>query len=157
MIALAKALLPDSPCKDNGVKLVDPRGEMLEAAWEGYATALANAATTEEFIEGCNHLVSSLKIDVSKPANVLYARDTRPSGPALIKALEDGLASIGAVGRNEGVQTTPIVHYLVRCINTKGTSEAYGEDTIEGYYTKLASAFRKLMVSARFYPYILSG
>jgi phosphoacetylglucosamine mutase len=121
---------------------------MLEAAWEGYATALANAATTEEFIDGCNHLVSSLKIDMSKPAHVLYARDTRPSGPALIKALEDGITAIGATGRNEGVQPTPIVHYLVRCINTKGTSEEYGEDTVEGYYTKMANAFRKLMASA---------
>lgn len=131
------------------MKLIDPRGEMLEAAWEGYATALANAASTEEFIEGCDHLVSSLKIDLAKPSHVLYARDTRPSGPALIKALEDGLASIGAEGRNEGIQTTPMVHYLVRCINTKGTSEEYGVDTEEGYYNKLADAFRKLMVSSK--------
>ncbi|CAE7093125.1 unnamed protein product [Rhizoctonia solani] len=118
-----------NPEHDNGVKLVDPRGEMLEAAWEGYASALANAASTEEFVEGCNHLVTSLKIDLSKPAHVLYARDTRPSGPALIRALEDGITAIGATGRDEGVQATPIVHYLVRCINTKGTSEEYGEDT----------------------------
>ncbi|KAG9127338.1 Phosphoacetylglucosamine Mutase [Ceratobasidium sp. 392] len=136
-----------NPEPDNGVKLIDPRGEMLEAAWEGYATALANAPTTEEFIEGCDHLVNSLKIDLTKPSHVLYARDTRPSGPALIKALEDGLSAVGAVGRNEGVQTTPIVHYLVRCVNTKGTSEEYGEDTVEGYYNKLADAFRKLMTN----------
>ncbi|CAE6427028.1 unnamed protein product [Rhizoctonia solani] len=144
-----------NPEHDNGVKLIDPRGEMLEAAWEGYATALANAPSTEEFIDGCNHLVTSLKIDISKPAHVLYARDTRPSGPALVKALEDGINSVGAVGRNEGVQTTPMVHYLVRCVNTKGTSEAYGEDTVEGYYTKMANAFRKLMASIKeFAPYV---
>ncbi|QRV76511.1 phosphoglucomutase/phosphomannomutase, alpha/beta/alpha domain protein [Ceratobasidium sp. AG-Ba] len=136
-----------NPEHDNGVKLIDPRGEMLEAAWEGYATALANAPSTEEFIEGCDHLVNSLKIDLTKPSHVLYARDTRPSGPALIKALEDGLSAVGAVGRNEGIQTTPVVHYLVRCINTKGTPEEYGEDTEEGYYKKLADAFRKLMTN----------
>ncbi len=28
---------------DNGVKLVDPHGEMLEASWEVIATKLANA------------------------------------------------------------------------------------------------------------------
>ena len=28
---------------DNGVKLVDPHGEMLEASWEVIATSLANA------------------------------------------------------------------------------------------------------------------
>jgi len=136
-----------NPEQDNGVKLVDPRGEMLEAAWEGYATALANAPSTEEFIEGCDHLVTSLKIDLTKPSHVLYARDTRPSGPALIKALEDGLTAVGSTGRNEGIQTTPMVHYLVRCINTKGTPEEYGEDTEEGYYTKMADAFRKLMAN----------
>ena len=32
-----------NPAPDNGVKLVDPAGEMLEAAWEGIATQVANA------------------------------------------------------------------------------------------------------------------
>ena len=31
-----------NPGPDNGVKLVDPAGEMLEAEWEAVATALAN-------------------------------------------------------------------------------------------------------------------
>lgn len=31
-----------NPEEDNGVKLVDPDGEMLEAAWEIHATQLAN-------------------------------------------------------------------------------------------------------------------
>ena len=32
-----------NPAPDNGVKLVDPAGEMLEAAWESIATTIANA------------------------------------------------------------------------------------------------------------------
>jgi phosphoacetylglucosamine mutase len=32
-----------NPECDNGVKLVDPAGEMLELAWEELATQLANA------------------------------------------------------------------------------------------------------------------
>ena len=32
-----------NPPPDNGVKLVDPAGEMLEAAWESIATTIANA------------------------------------------------------------------------------------------------------------------
>ena len=32
-----------NPECDNGVKLVDPKGEMLEQSWEGLATKLANA------------------------------------------------------------------------------------------------------------------
>ena len=31
-----------NPGPDNGVKLVDPAGEMLEAEWEAVATSLAN-------------------------------------------------------------------------------------------------------------------
>lgn len=32
-----------NPAEDNGVKLVDPMGEMLAMDWEAYATTLANA------------------------------------------------------------------------------------------------------------------
>lgn len=32
-----------NPEDDNGVKLVDPLGEMLEMSWEKLATSLANA------------------------------------------------------------------------------------------------------------------
>ncbi len=77
------------------MKLVDPRGEMLEASWEAHATVLANAPSTDAFIEAVSALVHSAKIDLSKPARVVYARDTRPSGPALISALEDGFKALG--------------------------------------------------------------
>ncbi|KAI0082289.1 phosphoacetylglucosamine mutase [Panus rudis PR-1116 ss-1] len=134
-----------NPEPDNGVKLVDPRGEMLEAAWEGHATTLANAATTDEFIAILNSLIKTLKIDLSKPARIVYARDTRPSGGALVSSLEDGIKAIGAEGRNAGVTTTPILHYLVRCINTKGAKDEYGQDSEDGYYKKLSSAYKKLV------------
>lgn len=132
--------------QDNGVKLVDPRGEMLEAAWERYATELANAPTTADLLDTVDSLITTLKIDLSKPANIVYARDTRPSGPTLVAAFEDGLRAMGASGRNEGVTTTPILHYLVRCINSKGTKEEYGEDSEDGYLKKLSDAFKKLVV-----------
>ncbi|KAF4572960.1 Phosphoacetylglucosamine mutase [Pleurotus pulmonarius] len=137
-----------NPEHDNGVKLVDPRGEMLESSWETHATTLSNASSTDEFITALEAFVKDANIDLSKPASVVYAMDTRPSGPPLVSALEDGLRAIGAEGRNAGVTTTPILHYLVRAINTKGTAEAYGDDSEHGYYTKLTNAFKKL-VSAR--------
>lgn len=31
-----------NPEADNGVKIIDPRGEMLEEAWESWATKFAN-------------------------------------------------------------------------------------------------------------------
>jgi len=119
---------------------------MLEGSWEAHASTLSNAPSTSAFLEQLEEFIQTLKIDVEKPARVVYARDTRPSGPALVSALEDGLKAAGAEMRNEGVKTTPILHYLVKCINTKGTKEEYGEDTEAGYYQKMGDAFKKLLV-----------
>lgn len=135
--------------QDNGVKLVDPRGEMLESSWEVYATSLANAPSTDEFVQGILALISELRIDMDRQASIVYARDTRPSGASLVAALRDGIRAIGAIGRDQGVTTTPILHYIVRCINTKGTLEAYGEDSEEGYMKKMSAAYKTLVVSAQ--------
>ncbi|KAG1784005.1 phosphoacetylglucosamine mutase [Suillus placidus] len=134
-----------NPEPDNGVKLVDPRGEMLESSWEAHATALANAPNSVAFVAAVDELVKATKIDLSIPARVVYARDTRPTGPQLIAALKDGLEAIKAEYRDAGVTTTPVLHYLVRTINTKGTKDSYGKDTEEGYLTKLSDAFKKLL------------
>ncbi len=123
---------------------------MLEAAWETHATTFANSQTSQEFVEAVQLLIDKANIDIKNPANVVYARDTRPTGPALVAALEVGLKAIGAQGRNEGVKTTPVLHYLVRCINSKGTKDAYGEDSEEGYMKKLSDAFKTLIVGVGF-------
>ncbi|KAF7320393.1 Phosphoacetylglucosamine mutase [Mycena kentingensis (nom. inval.)] len=136
-----------NPEQDNGVKLVDPRGEMLDTSWEAHASALSNAQATDDYVAELDKFVSHLQIDLSKPARVVYARDTRPSGPALVAALEDGLKAFGAEARDAGVTTTPILHYLVRAINTKGTKDSYGDDSEEGYFTKLATAYKKLVAT----------
>ncbi len=119
---------------------------MLEASWEQYATYLANAPTTDSFLDVVDAIVRNTRIDLSKPSRVVYARDTRPSGPGLVAALEDGFRALGVEARNAGVTTTPILHYLVRSINTKGTPESYGEDSEEGYFKKLSESFKKLIV-----------
>jgi phosphoacetylglucosamine mutase len=124
---------------------------MLEASWELHTTTLANAPTSQDFIKAVQDLVQATKIDLSKSARVVFARDTRPSGAALVSALEDGLGAVGAEYRNAGVTTTPVLHYLVRSINTKGTKEAYGDDSEEGYFTKMSEAYKNLVVkTARF-------
>lgn len=71
----------------------------------------------------------------------------RPSCPHLVKCLEQGLEASGTKSINFGLKTTPMLHYLVRCINTAGTSDAYGEPTEEGYYKKLTTAFATTVVS----------
>ena len=49
------------------------------------------------------------------------------------------------------ILTTPQLHYLTRCINTKGTLYEYGAPTEQGYYEKLAAAFKTAMKGATFH------
>ena len=69
----------------------------------------------------------------------------RPSGGALSQALTDGLNAFEAESTDYELKTTPQLHYLVRCLNTQGTNSPYGIPTQEGYYEKLATAFKQLM------------
>ncbi|TXT13304.1 hypothetical protein VHUM_00671 [Vanrija humicola] len=134
-----------NPEADNGVKLVDPAGEMLEQSWEAYATTLANCASPAELVAAYKQLAEQLHINIGAPASVVYAADTRPSSPELIKALEAALAAFGdhVKTNNIGVTTTPILHYVVKATND--TSGEYGEPTIEGYQKKTAAAFKALI------------
>lgn len=154
-----------NPAPDNGVKLIDPRGEMLEAAWETYATTICNAPTPEELVHALESLVKNLKIDLTVKPSVVFGRDTRPSGKELTIALCNGFEAMGLgkeqIGFGEpenvdtadkGVITTPILHHIVRSMNTrgKGGSEEYGVPSVQGYYQKLAEAFKKLTVRSCF-------
>jgi phosphoacetylglucosamine mutase len=130
--------------KDNGVKVVDSRGEMLEASWETYATTLANAPNAEDFIKSLQIIVGAAKIELSKPSRVVYARDTRGSSSRLVSALEDGLRAMNAIQRNIGITTTPILHYTVNAINIKNTPENY--DFEKEYFERLSNAFKTLVV-----------
>lgn len=77
------------------------------------------------------------------PARVIFARDTRASGPHLIAALVEALSATGTEYTDYKILTTPQLHYLTRCLNTKGTQYEYGEPTEKGYYTKTAEAFKQ--------------
>lgn len=118
---------------------------MLEASWEKYATQLANAENDEAVVQIYNDLAKSLKINLEAPARVIFARDTRASGSRLVECLTDGLTATKAEFTDYKLLTTPQLHYLVRCVNTKGTQEEYGEVSEKGYYEKLALAFKQAL------------
>ncbi|KFU84489.1 Phosphoacetylglucosamine mutase, partial [Chaetura pelagica] len=130
-----------NPEEDNGVKLVDPLGEMLHPSWEEYATRLANAEEQElETIitEICQEAV----VKQNKDASVFIGRDTRPSSERLSQSVIDGISVLGGQYHDYGLVTTPQLHYMVRCQNTQGQ---YGKATLEGYYKKLSKAFTELI------------
>jgi phosphoacetylglucosamine mutase len=141
-----------NPPEDNGVKMVDPMGEMLREDWEGKATELANAAD-EDVVALYRKLEAELGIKPGNEksasskeyANVVFARDTRASGPKLVTALVDAFKATEIAHVDYKLLTTPQLHYLTRCTNTEGTSQAYGVVSEAGYYEKLSDAFVRAM------------
>ncbi|CAF3591957.1 unnamed protein product, partial [Fusarium graminearum] len=134
-----------NPAVDNGVKIVDPMGEMLEQEWEAYATKLVNSPSDQELLDNYKALASQLKIDLSSPGRVVYGRDTRPSGHSLVAALSDALEATNTEYTDYKILTTPQLHYLTRCVNTEGTPKAYGKVSEQGYYEKMSEAFTRAL------------
>ena len=138
-----------NPPKDNGAKVVDPMGEMLEAEYEAYATHLVNAKSDQDLVNIYKAMCEKLHVDMTAPASVVYARDTRPSGHTLVASLADACKASNTDGVDYKILTTPQLHYITRCLNTALTPLAYGEPTEQGYYDKLALAFGDAMKGRR--------
>lgn len=81
---------------------------------------------------------------MDNPARVVFARDTRASGSRLVGVLNAALTATEVEFSDLKYLTTPQLHYVVRCKNTLGTQYEYGEPTEQGYYEKLAEAFKKV-------------
>ncbi len=126
---------------------------MLDPSWESYATTLSNATTDDALLSALQAVIIAFRIDLSKPSHVVYGRDTRPTGPELVTALEAGLGAMTGPEKretweNKGVLTTPVLHYIVRGLNCEEREmAAYGAPNLEGYLDKTAEAFCKLMVN----------
>ncbi|XP_027711525.1 phosphoacetylglucosamine mutase isoform X1 [Vombatus ursinus] len=126
-----------NPEEDNGVKLIDPLGEMLAVSWEEHATRLANAE--EQNVHTVLTEICHLEdVTLQQEAMIIIGRDTRPSSEKLLQSVIDGVTALGGQYHDFGLVTTPQLHYLVCCQNTNGQ---YGKATIEGYYQKLSKAF----------------
>lgn len=66
-----------NPHEDNGVKLIDPQGEMLESSWEKLATALANAVNSQEVCAILLKIISDHDIKSLNIPRVYIGYDTR--------------------------------------------------------------------------------
>ncbi|CAI4229445.1 unnamed protein product [Auanema sp. JU1783] len=130
-----------NPEIDNGVKIVDPMGEMLSSDWEKIATELVNAKddqlpTTIRALE-----VQMAPLRSASNASVVCAMDTRISSPHLVEAARAGAELFNVHFRNHGLLTTPQLHYIVRCRN----DPEFGEASEVGYYKCLSTAFNELL------------
>jgi phosphoacetylglucosamine mutase len=150
-----------NPEADNGVKLVEPSGEMLAPDWEAHATAVAQAATDEQLAALVLALANSSTpapstSDNSSSANgtdansapaaaatagratVLIGRDTRASGEGLVAACWAGVSAVGAHVMDVGVVSTPELHF---CVQTYNQYHAVQEAS---YFTNLLESYRNL-------------
>ncbi|XP_014242302.1 phosphoacetylglucosamine mutase [Cimex lectularius] len=130
-----------NPEPDNGVKLIDPLGEMLEQSWEPLATQLVNVSD-EKLEEELRQIAKSTGADMSKPSLVFVGQDTRPSSSRLADAAIAGAKAYNGQVVDQGIVSTPLLHYLV---NTYNTSSSKVLPSKESYYVKLSSAFNGLL------------
>eukprot|EP00452_MALV-II_sp_L67-6_P000101 gene101-185_t len=112
-----------NPACDNGIKLVDPSGDMLIERMEAIATRLCNVEDSA-LLEELQNIVAEEKIDVNKPAFVFLGRDTRPSSSDL------ALAALEGVGCLKGIFGLSTEEYFI------------APDTL-GYVAKYSGAFDK--------------
>lgn len=82
---------------------------------------------------------------------MIFARDTRPSGAHLVSILAEALKVTETDYADYKLLTTPQLHYITRCLNTKGTPYEYGEPNEQGYYAKVAASFKAAMQGRPFF------
>lgn len=123
---------------DNGLKLVDPSGGMMETAWEKHATELANAAE-DEVSAVLEKIVVEHDIDPAFSAKVFMGRDTRATSDNLANLFSQGATTLGAEVIDLGIVCTPQVHWVVREHNNNRPH------TVADYHQVVADAFLEIV------------
>ena len=116
-----------NPARDNGVKLVEPGGEMLPQEWEPLATRLAQAASDAEVADCIAAILRDASADPAHAAQgattcgagplVIVGYDTRDSAARLLKAAQAGIEALGVACDVAGLVTTPQLHWVVHAHN----------------------------------------
>mmetsp|Transcript_5945 Transcript_5945/g.36829 ORF Transcript_5945/g.36829 Transcript_5945/m.36829 type:complete len:567 (+) Transcript_5945:3033-4733(+) len=125
-----------NPEQDNGVKLIDPNGGMMDMEWEKYANDLAKAKDSQGMSTCIRKLFKEEGVLLGNhgKACVYIARDTRPSGEELVKAAVAGVTAFSVQVCRLGILTTPQAHFIVQSANMgRSTSEkTYFEQLTSG-------------------------
>lgn len=129
-----------NPAPDNGVKLVEPSGEMLLQEYESLADEMAMAESPEKLLEIVKGAIEAENISGDRGnCEVLIAFDTRPSGESLATDAASGVECLGISCRLLGRLTTPQLHWAVMRTNQ-------GMDpSEEAYYELLSNSFAVLV------------
>ena len=116
-----------NPKQDNGLKIFERDGEMLEQAWEKLAEDIVNTKDIAGFLRELSEKGSvegstfGGKVDGDIFAHgsfVFIGMDTRDSSQRLIDAVSQGISLIGSQPVNFGEVTTPQLHWLTQKYNS---------------------------------------
>lgn len=126
-----------NPPQDNGVKIVEPNGDMLLPSWEPHITHLVNLASNDTFDNWYSSMLVFLQSMCGHPLtettvpHVMVAHDSRESSPHLLNCLLSGIhawfASANVVIKNHGLLTTPQLHYLTSLQNSHSSVSQYNQ------------------------------
>lgn len=129
-----------NPVQDNGIKLIESNGEMLQSEWEPIVERFCNTHDHGQLMEQLDHLIEqyNIKPSSSNIRRVLIGMDTRPSSEALATLLKQGLDAWSPFVAyiDYGQLTTPALHYLVAESNRKQVSSTL---PLRTYYQQLIS------------------
>jgi len=135
---------------DNGIKISDPDGGVIDMKWEPYCNELANAPSGE-VSKVLQSIVDKENIDISTTAEcikggpvfptVFLARDTRASGLKLAEHAREAAILLKANVVDFGQLTTPQLHYSTRMFN-RGAKSHFMES---GYFFVLANAYQDMV------------
>lgn len=132
---------------DNGVKLIDASGEMLDTNWESDCTELAN----EDEHNVVNYISKLMQQHVSDGVEstarprVFIGRDTRASSAPLSLLLQQSIEAMHGQCTDFGLVTTPQLHYMVRCANTAAATAAASPPVLQQYYNDITRAFQQAL------------
>ncbi|CEM03411.1 unnamed protein product [Vitrella brassicaformis CCMP3155] len=128
---------------DNGIKLVDPTGGMLEQSMEPILTEFVNA---DDAVQGLRRLLEKIEAQPGVAngggGRVVVGQDTRQSSERLVKAVKDGAQLMGVESIVDlGEVTTPQLHFIVQQCNAAGAEgRRIGESV---YFEHFGGAFAR--------------
>lgn len=138
---------------DNGMKLADSHGGMLDAAWEQHAVSLANAPTSKQALAlihtlsdyATGHHPSTTNGKLPKMV-VHIGRDTRSHSPPLAALVITAARSMGATVIDHGEVSTPMLHHFVMHANGHLLPSIIPQRCNEsGYYEIMAMSYATLL------------
>ncbi|EED95883.1 hypothetical protein THAPSDRAFT_260958, partial [Thalassiosira pseudonana CCMP1335] len=142
-----------NPEPDNGMKLADSNGGMLDAAWEEHAVSLANAPTSKQALILINTLsqyaMGHHGAGGKLPKMVVHiGRDTRSHSPGLANLVIRAARAMGATVIDHGEVSTPMLHHFVMHANGHLLPSIIPQRCNEsGYYEIMALSYAALRLA----------